>query len=85
MIGLYSIFAGFVAALVFALLLDPSWKATKAQDAIVNQFVARYCHPNDHVSREFLLGEAAALSRVTIESGLEPIAWAEYLKCKAGL
>jgi hypothetical protein len=56
-----------------------------AQRAIIEEFVSRYCHPDASLSEAFRMGDAAALSRVSIKSGLQPIAWAEYLKCKAGL
>lgn len=67
------------------LAFDPVHRVDQAQGAIIGQFVGRYCHPPKGANEDFLMGEAAALSRVSISSGLQPLAWAEYLKCKAGL
>ena len=64
-------------------VVNPTQHLASTQRSIINQFVARYCHPNWSLPREFLMGEAAALSRVTVGAGLEPVAWAEYIKCKA--
>jgi hypothetical protein len=76
-----AIFSGCVSIMTFGPALD----ARPAQRAVVEEFVTRYCHPNETLSEDFRMGEAAALSRVSIKAGLQPLAWAEYLKCKAGL
>lgn len=76
-----AIAAGVISVMVFGAVLDDH----SAQRTIVEEFVARYCHPDRALSEAFLMGDAAALSRVSIKSGLQPLAWAEYLKCKAGL
>jgi hypothetical protein len=55
------------------------------QGAVVAEFVARYCHPDPKLPETFRMGDAAALSRVAIKSGLQPMAWTEYLKCKSGI
>jgi hypothetical protein len=68
-----------------ALAFGSALKDHPAQSAIIGQFVARYCHPDMRLPEDVRTGEAAALSRVSIKSGLQPLAWAEYLKCKAGL
>lgn len=74
-----------IAGLASFIAFDGVLAGKPTQRAIVTEFVARYCRPDQKSSPDFLMGEAAALSRVSIESGLQPMAWAEYLKCKAGL
>lgn len=73
--------SGFACLAAFGSMLDER----KTQGAVVAEFVARYCHPNQKTDPKFLMGEAAALSRVSIRSGLQPIAWAAYLKCESGI
>jgi hypothetical protein len=73
-------FGSFVAAFVVLAVFGAMIDERPAQSAIVGEFVARYCHPDQNSDPNFLIGEAAALSRVSIKSGLQPIAWAEYLK-----
>jgi hypothetical protein len=72
-------------ALLCAVVLDPRLSATREQRVVIDEFVARYCRPGEHLSREFLMGEAAALSRVAIRSGLNTTANIETAKCKIGL
>lgn len=78
-------FGALVAAIASVAAFGAVLEDRPAQRAIVEEFVARYCHPDKGVNDDFRLGDAAALSRVSIKSGLQPLAWAEYLKCKAGL
>lgn len=78
-------FGAFVAGFFAVAAFGAALKDHPAQAAIVNEFVSRYCHPDVSLSEPFRMGDAAALSRVSIKSGLQPLAWAEYLKCKAGL
>jgi hypothetical protein len=79
--ALGAIVSGWASVIAFGAVLDNR----PAQHAIVEEFVSRYCHPDQSVNPSFAMGDAAALSRVSIKSGLQPLAWAEYLKCKAGL
>jgi hypothetical protein len=78
-------FGVFVSGWVCLATFGPALDRRPTQKAVVAEFVARYCHPDGKQDPNFLMGEAAALSRVSIRSGLQPIAWTEYLKCKAGL
>lgn len=74
-----------MAACVSFVAFDGVLADKPAQGAVVAEFVARYCHPDGKLDPNFQMGEAAALSRVSIKSGLQPMAWAEYLKCKSGI
>jgi hypothetical protein len=76
-----ALLAGCTCMTVFGAVLE----GRPAQKAIVTEFVASYCHPSTAINESFQLGGAAALSRLAIESGLQPMAWAEYLKCKSGM
>lgn len=82
---LFLIFGLFVGVLVSTAAFERVLDDRSAQRAIVDEFVAGYCHPDPSVNDAVRLGGAAALSRVAIKSGAQPFAWAEYLKCKAGL
>jgi hypothetical protein len=55
----------------------------KRKPPFVAEFVSRYWHPEPDADQKFLMGEAAALSCVSIRSGAQPMAWAKYLECKA--
>lgn len=78
-------FGALVSGLMCLAAFGSALDMRPTQKAVVSEFVARYCHPDGKQDARFLMGEAAALSRVSIRSGLQPIAWAEYLKCKSGL
>jgi hypothetical protein len=80
MFSLGLLVSGLGSFMAFRAVLDDH----QAQSAIVAEFVSRYCHPPAG-DQKFLMGEAAALSRVSIRSGAQPMAWAKYLECKAGL
>lgn len=72
-----------ITALATYWVLDPMSRAAQSQRAVIDAFVTRYCHPKG--SPEYLAGELGILSKLTIETGVGPLARAEYLKCKAGL
>ena len=63
------------------LAIDPVSKADRAQKAILAEYLATYCHPDqDHL--EAFIAQAAALSRVMVKAELGDVALAEYAKCR---
>lgn len=82
-----------VAVLCFALgfalaawCLQPV--TTPDQAAILREYLGVYCRakpPIDDDRRIFMAGMGAAMSRITIVTGLGEIALAQYVKCKIGL
>jgi len=63
------------------LLTDPRAHASNAEEVILAEYLKVYC---GHKGKNFV-GEAAALSRLTIAAHLDKLALAEYAKCRIGL
>lgn len=65
-------------------IVGPLPPAENAQRALLDEYLAIYCHPNRN-NAERWIGEAQVLSRLTIKAHLGERALAEYAACKIGV
>lgn len=82
-VGLMMSFAG--GLLVGWLVVGPLPRPELAQEAILDEYIAIYCHRPDREHIERWLGNAEAMSRISIRAGLGERALAEYALCKIGV
>jgi hypothetical protein len=74
------------AALAVALVaLNPRQNANETQEVILKEYLAAFCVKDDRHSKDFVIGTAAAMSRIVVKANLGKLALAEYAKCKVGL
>jgi hypothetical protein len=65
--------------------LRPAQKLNDTQSAVLAEYLAAFCRPDDRHDKSFLIGQAAAMSRIVVRSRLGVVALAEYTRCRAGL
>lgn len=69
---------------VLALLaVNPANYANVSQRAILHEYLAAFCTKDERHDKQFVIGTAAAMSRIVVEANLGTVALAEYAKCKA--
>lgn len=71
-----------VCSLATAWWLDPVQQLNETQAAVMHEYLATFCTKDDRHDKQFVIGTAAAMSRIVIKSHLGNLALAEYAKCK---
>jgi hypothetical protein len=51
----------------------------------MQEYLAAFCAKDDSHDKQFIIGTAAAMSRIVVKANLGNLALVEYAKCKAGL
>lgn len=83
---LFWLMTSFAAGLlVGGLVVGPLPHPELAQEAILREYLAVYCSPADRNHVERWIGNAEAMSRISISAGLGERALAEYALCKIGV
>lgn len=55
------------------------------QEIVMHEYLSTSCKKDNQRPVQYLVGQAAVLSRVIVKANLGTIALAEYAKCKVGL
>jgi hypothetical protein len=70
------------SAMATAWWINSSQPLNETQAAVIQEYLAAFCVKDDRHDRQFVIGTAAALSRVVVKAKLTNLALAEYAKCK---
>jgi hypothetical protein len=66
-------------------LLNPAQALNETQSVVMGEYLAAFCSKDDRHDKQFVIGTAAAMSRIVVKANLGNLALAEYAKCKVGL
>ena len=69
-------------AVTAVLLLNPAQALNETQSVVMHEYLAAFCSKDDRHDKQFVIGTAAAMSRIVVKANLGPLALAEYAKCK---
>lgn len=83
-LGYHILYLFYSMIIVVSMLLwfNPANYTTQAQAVILQEYVKAYCYPDERFDKNYLIGQTAVLSRLTIKAGIGEIALAEYVKCR---
>lgn len=74
-----------IGAYFLIFVVTPLKHLDAAQNAIISQYLAMYCHPKKYsspIQDAFKVGQMAALSRVLIAANLQIVGTIELAKCR---
>jgi hypothetical protein len=69
-------------SLVTAWLLNPMQSLNETQSVVMQEYLAAFCSKDERHDKQFVIGTAAALSRIVVKANLGNLALAEFAKCQ---
>ncbi len=80
-----SLVSAFLGGAGLYVVLRPEQHINETQAAVMAEYLNSFCRKDDKHDKQFLIGQAAAMSRIVVKAKIGELALVEYAKCKAGL
>jgi hypothetical protein len=77
--------SAFMGACALYIAVRPTQAINKTQTVVMREYLNAFCQRDDRHDKLFIIGQAAAMSRIVVKAGIGELALVELAKCKVGL